>query len=113
MVRCFTNNETRGAPPNRATRRSPMSSPPSPRAFVLDQLLDDHARVPAVLGRDATDVITPDRTLRDAALALLVLPGPGESELVTRLLAALREFTDPDHPGFRELLDVTGAPHPV
>ncbi|WP_427165880.1 prenyltransferase/squalene oxidase repeat-containing protein [Streptomyces sp. C1-1] len=90
-----------------------MSSPPSPRAFVLDQLLDDHARVPAVLGRDATDVITPDRTLRDAALALLVLPGPGESELVTRLLAALREFTDPDHPGFRELLDVTGAPHPV
>ncbi|MGW3145194.1 prenyltransferase/squalene oxidase repeat-containing protein [Streptomyces sp. NPDC001177] len=90
-----------------------MPSPPSIRAFVRKHLLDDHARVPAVLGRDSTDVLTPDRTLRDAALALLVLPGPGDEVLVARLLAALREFTDPEQPGFRELLDVTGAPHPV
>ncbi|MFE1750531.1 hypothetical protein ACFW88_08335 [Streptomyces anandii] len=90
-----------------------MTSPPSLRSFVLEHLLDDGARVPAVFGRDSTDVITPDRTLRDAALALLVLPGPDDRDLAARLLAALREFTDPDRPGFRELLDVTGAPHPV
>ncbi|MCZ0211302.1 hypothetical protein OZK63_38720 [Streptomyces sp. UMAF16] len=88
-------------------------SPPSLRAFVLEQVLDAQARVPAVVGRDATDVITPDRTLRDAALALLVLPGPDDQDLTARLLSALREFTDPEHPGYRELLDVTGAPHPV
>ncbi|MFE1910747.1 prenyltransferase/squalene oxidase repeat-containing protein [Streptomyces anandii] len=90
-----------------------MTSPPSLRSFVLEHLLGDGARVPAVLGRDSTDVITPDRTLRDAAVALLVLPGPDDRDLAGRLLAALREFTDPDRPGFRELLDVTGAPHPV
>ena len=34
-------------------------SPPSLRTFVLKQAMDNHARVPAVLGEDATDVITP------------------------------------------------------
>ncbi|WP_159403664.1 prenyltransferase/squalene oxidase repeat-containing protein [Streptomyces sp. NRRL S-646] len=90
-----------------------MSAPPSLRTFVLEQFLDADARLPAVLGRDAADVITPDRTLRDASLALLVLPGPDDLDLTARLLAALREFTDPEQPGFRELLDVTGAAHPV
>ncbi|WP_157878831.1 prenyltransferase/squalene oxidase repeat-containing protein [Streptomyces sp. CT34] len=75
--------------------------------------MDDNARVPAVIGRDATDVITPDRALRDAALALLVLPGSDDQELASRLLDALREFDDLEHPGFHELLDVTGAPHVV
>ncbi|WP_371645042.1 hypothetical protein OG974_00725 [Streptomyces sp. NBC_00597] len=90
-----------------------MTSPPSLRTFVRDHVLDEGARVPAVLGRDSADVITPDRTLRDAALALLTLPAPDETDLTRRLLGALREFTDPDLPGFRELLDVTGAPHPI
>jgi hypothetical protein len=88
-------------------------SPPSLRTFVLEHVLDAQGRVPAVLGRDATDVITPDRALRDAALALLVLPGPDDQDLTARLLSALREFADGEHPGYRELLDVTGVPHPV
>ncbi|WP_274915253.1 prenyltransferase/squalene oxidase repeat-containing protein [Streptomyces sp. WZ-12] len=88
-------------------------SPPSQRAFVLEQVLDEHARVPAVIGRDAGDVITPDRTLRDAALALLVLPGPSDRRLAIQLLASLREFDDSEYPGSHELLDVTGAAHPV
>ncbi|MFJ2818656.1 prenyltransferase/squalene oxidase repeat-containing protein [Streptomyces sp. NPDC091279] len=90
-----------------------MRTAPSLRTFVLDQFLDADAHVPAVIGRDAADAITPDRTLRDAALALVVLPAAGDRDLAARLLAALREFTDPEHPGFHELLDVTGVPSPV
>ncbi|MFJ3659352.1 prenyltransferase/squalene oxidase repeat-containing protein [Streptomyces sp. NPDC090119] len=90
-----------------------MSTAPSLRTFFLERFLDEDAHVPAVVGRDATDVITTDRTLRDAALALVVLPGPDDRTLTTRLLSALREFIDPEQPGFRELLDVTGVPHPI
>jgi hypothetical protein len=90
-----------------------VSTPPSLRAFLLEHFLDADARVPAVIGRDAADVITPDRTLRDAALALVVLPGPDDGDLTARLLRALRKFTDPEHPGHHELLDATGAVHPV
>ncbi|BAJ27635.1 MULTISPECIES: prenyltransferase/squalene oxidase repeat-containing protein [Kitasatospora] len=90
-----------------------MTSPPSLRSFVRQHVLDEVARVPAVLGRDSADVITPDRTLRDAALALLTLPGPDDAALAGRLLDSLREFADPELPGFRELIDVTGAPHPI
>lgn len=34
-------------------------SPPSLRTFVPKQAMDNHARVRAVLGEDATDVIIP------------------------------------------------------
>ncbi|WP_052863884.1 prenyltransferase/squalene oxidase repeat-containing protein [Streptomyces niger] len=86
-------------------------SPPSLRAFILDHVLDGHGRIPAVLGRDASDVVTADRTLRDAALAALTLGGPHDRPLTARLLDALQEFRDSDADGWHELLDVTGVPH--
>ncbi|MFG2491768.1 prenyltransferase/squalene oxidase repeat-containing protein [Streptomyces caniferus] len=86
-------------------------SPPSLRTFILDQVVDDHGRVPAVLGRDATDVVTADRTLRDAALAVLTLAGPHDERITVQLLASLKDFKDEEANGFHELLDVTGVPH--
>ncbi|MFI6444170.1 prenyltransferase/squalene oxidase repeat-containing protein [Kitasatospora sp. NPDC050543] len=90
-----------------------MTHPPSLRTFFTDNFLDDGHRTAAVLGRDAGDVVTPDRTLRDAALALLAVPQAGDAALTRALLEALRGFADQQAAGFHELLDVTGTPHPV
>ncbi|MFJ9607464.1 prenyltransferase/squalene oxidase repeat-containing protein [Kitasatospora sp. NPDC101176] len=90
-----------------------MSRPPSLHDFFTENFVDVRGRVPAVLGRDAADPVTPDRTLRDAALAVLVLAKAEEPELTRTLLTALREFDDAQAAGFHELLDVTGTVHPV
>ncbi|MFJ8436018.1 prenyltransferase/squalene oxidase repeat-containing protein [Kitasatospora sp. NPDC094019] len=90
-----------------------MTRPPSLRAFFTENFLDAQSHVPAVLGRDAADPVTVDRTLRDAALALLVLGRAEDAERTRALLAALGRFQDEQAPGFHELLDVTGTPHPV
>ncbi|WP_030610628.1 hypothetical protein [Streptomyces sclerotialus] len=74
-------------------------SPPSLRSFSLDHILDDHGRIPAVLGRDASDVVTADRALRDAALAVLTLGGPHDQALTARPLDALRESRDTEAMG--------------
>ncbi|MEU3499444.1 prenyltransferase/squalene oxidase repeat-containing protein [Streptomyces hundungensis] len=91
-----------------------MTRPPTLRTFIVQNFLDDAARIPAVLGRDRSDSVTPDRTLGDAALALLVLPESGGDAALTRnLLTSLRGFEDEDFAGYHELLDITGTPHPV
>jgi hypothetical protein len=95
---------------------------PSPtlREFVLHAVVDPDGRVPAVLGRDDADVVTADRRLSDAALALLALvrpdADPDDPDLVTtvrRLDDGLAQFDDPEAGGYHELLDADGAPHPV
>ncbi|MFE4974893.1 prenyltransferase/squalene oxidase repeat-containing protein [Kitasatospora sp. NPDC056651] len=90
-----------------------MTRPPTLRAFFTRNFLDQRGHVPAVLGRDAGEQVTPDRTLRDAALALLVLGRAEEPERTRTLLTALRDFEDAGAAGFHELLDVTGTPHPI
>jgi prenyltransferase beta subunit len=94
--------------------------PPTLREFVLHAVVDPDGRVPAVLGRNAADVVTSDRRLSDAALALLVLAcpeaGPDDPDLVTtvrRLRGGLAQFDDPKVGGYHELLDADGALHPV
>lgn len=90
-----------------------MSSQPTLRGFFSEHFLDAHHGVAAVIGRDSGDVVTPDRTLRDAALALLVLPRDEDRELISGLAMALDRFADLTAPGYHELLDVTGTPHPT
>jgi hypothetical protein len=94
--------------------------PPTLCEFVLHTVVDPDGRVPTVLGRDAADVVTPDRRLSDAALALLVVArpdaDPDDPDLVTtvrRLNDGLAQFDDPKAGGYHELLDADGAPHPV
>lgn len=82
---------------------------PSLRNFVVNDVIGENARVPAVLGRDAKEIVTHDRTLRDAALAVLALGGAADIQLTRRLLESLEEFEDADHVGFHELLDFHGA----
>ncbi len=93
---------------------------PTLREFVLHDVVDPDGRVPAVLGRNAADVVTSDRRLSDAALALLVLAGPEASpddpDLITtvrRLRGGLAHFDDPKAGGYHELLDADGTPHPI
>jgi len=90
-----------------------MTTAKTLRSFVLEHTVGDDSRVPAVLGRDSTDTVTPDRTLRDAALALIALAPLEDATVVTGLLKGLAEFEDPDADGYHELLDITGAPHPI
>jgi prenyltransferase beta subunit len=94
--------------------------PPTLREFVLCDVVDANGRVPAVLGRDGIDVVTADRRLSDAALAVLVLATPGtfphDRDLVAcieRLRVGLVQFEDPTAGGYHELLDADGVPHPV
>lgn len=93
-----------------------MASRSPARAFVIEQVLAD-GRIPAVIGRDGTDVLTHDRLVTDAALAILVFTrddaGSEPDGLIGRLLDGISEFADPDYPGFHELLDTTGAPQAV
>ncbi|MEV8515324.1 prenyltransferase/squalene oxidase repeat-containing protein [Dactylosporangium sp. NPDC051484] len=84
-----------------------MASPPPLRDFIARELVDDRGAVRAVVGRDGRDVITGDRQLLDAALAVLMLTGTPHDEL---LAAGLRDFADSEAAGWHELLDVTGAP---
>ncbi len=90
-----------------------MTDFPSLRTFITHNFLDDSSAVVAVLGRDADSLVTPDRTLRDAALALLALPRTEDEKLTGALLDALRGFEDSTTAGFHELLDITGTPQPV
>ncbi|MFM0068843.1 hypothetical protein [Paraburkholderia aspalathi] len=70
------------------------------RTFIVENILDQLGHVPAAIGQDASEIVTPDRRLRDAALAVLVLASADDELLTTSLATALLDFKDLQFAGY-------------
>lgn len=81
--------------------------------FILKNFVNDNTGIPAVIGRDKSQIITPEIKLEDTALAILTLIDGNKSELIINLLDKLNKFEDPLYFGFHEVLDSTGIPNSI